>query len=66
MCSFDDISLCFNFHKNPSCLKVTRTLLKNDDSLLEFGRTWRFLTGAGVLDHVLDVSFDDDRVKFKI
>ena len=32
-----------------------RTLLKNDDSLLEFRRTWRFLTGAGVLDHILDV-----------
>ena len=29
--------------------------LKNDDTLLEFWRTWRFLTGAGVHDHVLDV-----------
>ena len=49
------ISLSFKFHKNLSCLKVSRTLLKNDDTLLEFRRTWRFLTGAGVLDHVLDV-----------
>ena len=28
---------------------------QNDDTLLEFWRTWRFLTGAGVPDHVLDV-----------
>ena len=49
------ISLCFNFHKNPSCLKVSRTLLKNDDTLLEFRRMWRFLTGAGIFDYVLDV-----------
>ena len=26
--------------------------LINDATLLEFRRTWRFLTGAGVLDHV--------------
>ena len=31
------------------------TLLKNDDTLLEFRRSWRFLTGAGVLGHVFDV-----------
>ena len=37
------------------CLKVPRTLLKKDDTLLEFKRTGRFLAGAGVLDHVLDV-----------
>ena len=49
------ISLSFNFHDNPSCLKVSRTLLKNDDTQLEFRRTWRYLTGAGVHDHVLDV-----------
>ena len=49
------ISLSFEFEKNPSYLKVSRTLLKNDDTLLEFRRTWRFLTGAGVLDHVSDV-----------
>ena len=49
------ICLSFNFHKNLSFLKVSRNLLKNYDSLLEFKRTWRFLTGAGVLDHVLDV-----------
>ena len=36
-------------------LKVSRTLLKNDDTLLEFRRMWRFWTGAEVLDHVLDV-----------
>ena len=40
---------------NLSCLKGSRTLLKNDDTLLEFMRLWRFLIGAGVLDHVLDV-----------
>ena len=44
---------------------MSRTLLKNDDTLLEFRRTWRFLTEAGVLDHVLDVSFDDG-AKFQI
>ena len=49
------IRLGFKFNKNPSCLKVSRTLLNNDDSPLEFRRTWRFLTGAGVLDHVMDV-----------
>ena len=49
------IRLSFKFEKNPSCLKVSRTLLKNDDILLEFRRMWMFLTGAGVLDHVLDV-----------
>ena len=47
------ISLSFKFHKNESCLKVSKILLKNDDTLLEFKRTWRFLTGAGVLNHVL-------------
>ena len=49
------ISLSFKFHKNMSSLKLSRTLLKNDDTLLEFRRTWRFLTGAGVHDHVFDV-----------
>ena len=48
--------LSFKFEKkNLSCLKVSRTLLKNDVTLLEFERTLRFLTGAGVLDHVFDV-----------
>ena len=46
--------LSFKFHKNPSCLKLSRTLLKNNDTLLEFRRTWRFLTGAGVIDQILD------------
>ena len=46
-----------NFHENPSCLKASRTLLKNDDTQLEFGRMWMFLTGAGILDHILDVFF---------
>ena len=49
------INLSFKFHENPSCLKLSRTLLKNDDTLLEFRRMLRFLTGAGVLDHVFDV-----------
>ena len=57
------IRLNFKFEKK--CFKVSRTLLKNDDSLLEIRRTWRFLTGAGVLG-VLDVSFDDGKVKFQI
>ena len=60
------IRLSLKFEKNPSCLKVSRTLLKNDDTLLEFRRTWMFLTGAGVLDHVLYGSFDDDKGKFQI
>ena len=47
-------SLSFKFLKNLSCLKLSRTLSKNDDTLLEFRMTWRFLTGAGVLDHVFD------------
>ena len=50
MCSFDDNQLKFQV----SCLKLSRILLKNDDTLLEFGTTWRFLTGAGVHDHVFD------------
>ena len=49
------ISLSFKFHKNPSCLKLSRTLLKIDDTLLEFRRMWRFLTGAGVIDQVLNL-----------
>ena len=49
------ISLSSNFLENPSCMKASRSLLKNDDTLLEFRRTWGFLTRAGVLDHVLDV-----------
>ena len=49
------ISLSFKFNKNLSCLKPSRTLLKNDDTLLEFRGSWRFLTGAGVLDDVFDV-----------
>ena len=36
-------------------MKVSRTLLKNDDTLLEFRRMWRFLTVAWVLDDVLDL-----------
>ena len=60
------ISLCLNFHKNRPCLKVSRTLLKNDGTVLEFMRMWRFLTGAGVLDNVLDVSYDDNKLKFQI
>ena len=59
------ISSCLNFHKNPSCLKVSRTLLKNDDTLLEFRRMWRFLIGAGVLDHVFDVPLMTIRLSFK-
>ena len=46
------IKLSFKFHKNLSCFEVSRTLLNNDDTLLEFKRTWRFLTGA---DHDLDI-----------
>ena len=60
------IRLSLKFGKNPSCLKLPRTLMKNDDTLLEFRRTCRFLTEAGVLYHVLDVSFDDNKLKFKI
>ena len=58
MCSLMTKRLSLKFEeKNPLCLKVSRTLLKNNDTLLEFRRKWRFLTGAGVLDHVLDVFF---------
>ena len=55
MFSLMTISLIFKFHKNPTFLKLSRTTLKNDDTMLEFRRTWKFLTVAGVLDHVLDV-----------
>ena len=58
-------SLNFKFNKNLSCLKVSRTLLKNGDTLLEFRRTWRFLTEAGVLDHVLDVFLDGNKLMFQ-
>ena len=51
------ISLSFQFHKNLSSLKVSRTLLKNDDTLLEFRTTGRFLTGAGDHDQAQVSSF---------
>ena len=60
------ISLCLNFHKYPSCLKVSRTLLKNDATLLEFRNTWRFLTGAGSLITFWMFFFGDNKVEFKI
>ena len=41
-------------------------LLKNDHTLLEFRRTWWFLTGAGVHDHVLVCSFDYNKLKFQV
>ena len=47
-------------------LKASRNLQKNDDTLLEFRRMWRFLTGAGVHDHVLICSFDDNKFKFQV
>ena len=59
------ISLGFKFEKNPSCLTVSRTLLKNDDILLEFRRTWRFLMGTGDHDHVLIVFLDENNLKCK-
>ena len=49
------ISLSLNFLKNLPCVKVSRTLLKNNDTLLELRRMWRFLTGACILDDVLDL-----------
>ena len=51
------IILSFIFEKNLSCLKVSKSLLKNDDTLLEFRRALRFLTEAGFLVHDLDVFF---------
>ena len=46
-----------NTEQEPSC----------DDTLLEFRRTWRFLTGAGVLDHVFFMSsFDDNKIMFQV
>ena len=36
-------------------MNVSGTLLKNDDTLLDFMRMWRFLTGAWVLDDILDL-----------
>ena len=60
------ISSGFKFHKNLTFFTLSRTILKNDDTLLEFRRTWRFLTGAGVLEHVLICSFDDNKLKFQV
>ena len=54
------------FEKNLSCLKMSRTLLKIDDTLLEFRRTWRFLTGAGSLITLWMCSFDVNKLKFQI
>ena len=39
-------SLSLNFHENPSCFEGVK---KNDDTLLEFRGTWRFLIGAVIL-----------------
>ena len=36
---------------------------EEDDTLQEFRRTWRFLTGAGV--HEMD-SFDTNMLKFQV
>ena len=49
VCSFDDKSLCFKFHKNLSCVKMSRILLKNDDTLLELGGHGGSLLGLGSL-----------------
>ena len=49
------VSLSFKFHKNLTGLKIPRPLLKNDDTVLEFRRMWRFLTLARVLDIYFDV-----------
>ena len=61
---FDDNKLKFHYHENQSCLQGSRTLLKSDDTLLEF-RTWQFLNEAGVLDHILDVFLDDNKLLFQ-
>ena len=66
MFSLMTISLNFKFHKNPSCLKVSRSLLKNYDTLLGFRRMWRFLTGAGVTDHIFICSFGVNKLKFQV
>ena len=60
------ISLSFKFDKNPSCLKVSRTLLKNDDTLLEFRRTWRFLIGAGSMIMFWMTLLLSDNIKFEV
>ena len=44
------IGLSFKFHKKPSCLKASRTLLKKEDTLLEYRRILMFLTVAEVID----------------
>ena len=64
--SFDDNKLEIQVPKNLSCLKLSGTLLMNDDTLLEFRRTCRFLTGAGVHDPFVTISlsfkFHKDRM----
>ena len=56
-------SLSFKFEKK----SVMFEGVKNPpDTLLEFRRTWRFLTGAGILDHILDVFIFDNKLKFQI
>ena len=46
---------------------MSRTLLKNDDTLMEFRRTWRFLTGAGLgsLITFWMLSFDEIKIEFQ-
>ena len=52
---FIDNNLKFKVVKKMPCFMVSRSLMKNDDTLLEFRRTWWFLTGAGVHDHIFYV-----------
>ena len=58
MISLMTISLSFMFHKNQSCLKESRSLLKNDDTLFEFK--------LGSMITFLIYFFDDNKLKFQV
>ena len=61
---FGIMELCSQFQLSILSLKVSRNLLKNDDTLLKFRRTRRFLTVAGSLNMFVICSFAIKKLKF--
>ena len=45
---------------------MSRTHLKNDDTLPELKKMWKFLTRAGVTDHFCICSFGVNKLKFQV
>ena len=52
------LNFCFEIKFDNSSLKVSRILLKNDDTLLKEKRMLWFLIETGVTDHVLDDCYE--------